>query len=106
MKKNYIRTSIIVLTQAILPIMTIFMITPWLLNQSPKLKAWQEFFNQNQSIFLIAHIVFYIALVGLWPKLVSRLKSEEANQQQIHLAMQVRWYFVAIFMFFEIILFI
>ena len=106
MLKNYLRSTIIVLLQAILPIIALIMATPWLINQSTRLKDWQGFFTQNQLVFLMAHFVFYILLVVLWPKLVSMLKSEETNQQQYHLAMQARWYFAAIFMFFELILFI
>ena len=106
MLKNYLRSTIIVMFQAILPIIALFMAAPWLMNQSTRLKNWQAFFNQNQWVFLMAHIVFYILLIGLWPKLVSTLKTKETNQQQLNLAMVVRWYFVAIFMFFEIILFI
>lgn len=106
MLKNYLRSTIIVLIQGILPIIALIMATPWLINQSTRLKGWQGFFNQNQLFFLIARIVFYILLIGLWPKLISMLKSEETNQQQLHIAMQARWYFIAIFMFFEIILFI
>lgn len=106
MKKNYLRSSIIVLTQTILPIVAILIASPWLINQSTRLIDWQIFFNQNHSIFLVAHIVFYIALIGLWPKLVSTLKSDETNQQQLRLALQARWYLVTLFMCIEFLLFI
>lgn len=106
MKKSLIRSTIIVLIRTILPIIALLIITPCLLNQSARLKYWQVFFNQNNTIFLEAHIVFYIILLGLWPKLVYTLKSAETNQQQLHLAMQARWYLVTIFMLIEVLLFI
>lgn len=106
MLKNYLRSTIIVLLQAILPIIALIMVTPWLLNQSNILKGWYVFFYQNQLVCLMTHFLFYILLIGLWPKLVSMLKSEETNQQQLNIAMQAHWYFVGIFIFFEIILFI
>lgn len=101
MKKSFIRSSIIVLIQAILPIIVLLIVSPWLINQSTSLKSWQAFFNQNHAFFLLAHIVFYIMLIWLWPKLVYTLQTERTNQQQLHLAMQARWYLVTIFMFIE-----
>ena len=106
MTKNYIRSSIIVLIQCILPIVVVLIVSPWLIHQSTQLTNWQTFFNQNHTLFLVAHIVFYIALISLWPRLVSTLKSDETNQQQLHIAMQARWYLLAIFLCIELTMFI
>lgn len=104
MKKGYIRLMIIVLIQTVLPIIGLFLITPLVMSQSSLLNRWQTFFSQEQTVFLSMHIVFYIALVGLWPKLIAVLKSEETTCQQIQLAMQVRWYLVAMFVISDIII--
>lgn len=61
MKKNLIRSSIIVLIQAILPIIALILITPWLIN-SQALNNLQDHLKANQPWFLIWHSLFYLGL--------------------------------------------
>ncbi len=106
MKKSLIRSSIIVLIQAILPIIALLLITPWLVSQATSLNEWPRFLKHNQYVFLIFHLLFYFLLIALWPKLVSAIQSNETNRQQLQLAMQARWYLLAVFLFIELIMFI
>ena len=104
MKKNYLRSIIIVLIQTLLPIIALFLLTPLLINQLSLFQDWLVFINKTHTLFLISHFLFYIMLIGLWPKLLTKLKHEETSLQQFQLAIQTRWYLVAIFMISEIII--
>ncbi len=103
MKKNYLRSSIIVLTQTILPILVLLVITPWLIRQTTSFSQWHTFLSNNHHLFLMMHIGFYIALILFWPKLVKTMKTQATTQQQLSLAKQARWYLVGIFLLIELI---
>ena len=59
--KNYIRSSIIVLIQTILPIIVLLIITPWLIN-SQTFNYLQDYLKANQPWFLIWHGQFLLGI--------------------------------------------
>lgn len=105
MIKHYIRSSIIVLIQTVLPIIALLAIAPWFIN-SNLLGRWQSTFTTIQPLFLVLHGVLYLALVLLWPRLISRLKNQhQLTKEQLNTALKARWYLLAIFVFIDILMF-
>lgn len=101
MIKHYIRSSIIVLIQTVLPIIALLMIAPWFIN-SNLLTRWQNTFTTMQPLFLVMHGVLYLSLVLLWPRLISRLQNQhQLTAEQLNTALNVRWYLLAIFVFID-----
>ncbi|WP_019215207.1 hypothetical protein [Legionella tunisiensis] len=101
MIKHYIRSSIIVLIQAILPIIGLLMIAPWIINTNI-LTRWQHTFANIQPLFLGLHGLLYLALILLWPKLVTRIQiNNQLSSEQLKTALKVRWYLLAIFLFID-----
>ncbi|HAT6977306.1 hypothetical protein [Legionella pneumophila] len=101
MIKHYIRSSIIVLIQTILPIIGLLMITPWVINTNI-LTRWQHTFSNIQPLFLGLHGLLYLALILLWPRLISRLQNQhQLSPEQLSTALKVRWYLLGIFVFID-----
>ncbi|HAT1868167.1 TPA: hypothetical protein JAZ42_02830 [Legionella pneumophila] len=101
MIKHYIRSSIIVLIQTILPIIGLLMITPWVINTN-LLTRWQHTFANIQPLFLGLHGLIYLALILLWPKLVTRIQlNNQLTSEQLNTALKARWYLLAIFLFID-----
>ncbi|MFO9572907.1 hypothetical protein SDB74_08435 [Legionella pneumophila serogroup 1] len=101
MIKHYIRSSIIVLIQTVLPIIALLAIAPWFINSNLPVR-WQSTFTTIQPFFLVLHGVLYLALVLLWPKLISRLQNQhQLTTEQLSTALNARWYLLAIFVFID-----
>ncbi|HAU3625192.1 TPA: hypothetical protein F7146_10295 [Legionella pneumophila] len=101
MIKHYIRSSIIVLIQTILPMIALLAIAPWFINGS-LLFRWQSTFATTQPLFLGLHGVFYLALILLWPRLISRLQNQhQLAPEQLNTALKARWYLLGIFVFID-----
>ncbi|HAT7932256.1 TPA: hypothetical protein GJ761_10635 [Legionella pneumophila] len=101
MIKHYIRSFIIVLIQAILPIIGLLIIAPWIINTNI-LTRWQHTFANIQPLFLGLHRLLYLALILLWPKLVTRIQiNNQLSSEQLKTALKVRWYLLAIFLFID-----
>lgn len=101
MIKHYIRSSIIVLIQTVLPIIALLAIAPWFIN-SNLLVLWQSTFSGIQPLFLLLHGVLYLALVLLWPKLISRIHNQhQLTAEQLSTVLNARWYLLAIFVFID-----
>ncbi|HAU0183196.1 TPA: hypothetical protein JBF20_03150 [Legionella pneumophila] len=101
MIKHYIRSSIIVLIQTVLPIIALLVIAPWFIN-SNLLTRWQNTFTTIQPLFLVLHGVNYLFLVLLWPRLISRLQNQhQLTAEQLSKALNARWYLLAIFVFID-----
>lgn len=101
MIKHYIRSSIIVLIQTILPIIALLAIAPWFIN-SNLLTRWQSTVTNIQPLFLGLHGALYLALVLLWPKLISRLQNQhQLTAEQLSTALNTRWYLLVIFVFID-----
>lgn len=98
MLKKYIRSTIIVIMQSILPILALFIITPLLL-QSNALNNVHKSLDGLNTWFLIFHGLFYFFLVLLWPKVVLRYRAQNhLNAEQIKIALNIRWYLLGIFL--------
>lgn len=104
MIKNYFRSTIIVLTQTILPIMALFLLAPWFISSSI-LGQWKQSLGSIQPLFLILHGVFYLGLALLWPKLVMRLQVQnQIAVEKVKTALNIRWYLLAIFLFIDVLM--
>ncbi|HFL2713413.1 TPA: hypothetical protein ACGWTM_000546 [Legionella pneumophila] len=104
MIKHYIRSTIIVLIQTILLIIALLAIAPWFINGN-LLTRWQSTFTTLQPLFLGLHGLLYLALVLLWPKLISRLQSQQQlTTEQLNTALKARWYLLGIFVFIDVLM--
>lgn len=104
MIKHYIRSSIIVLVQTVLPIITLLAIAPWFIN-SNLLTRWQSTFTTIQPLFLGLHGLLYLALVLLWPRLISCLQNHhQLTTEQLSTALKARWYLLGIFVFIDVLM--
>ncbi|HAU1838695.1 TPA: hypothetical protein RJX18_000191 [Legionella pneumophila] len=101
MIKHYIRSSIIVLIQTLLPIIALLAIAPWFINGN-LLTRWQSTFATIQPLFLGLHGLLYLALILLWPKLISLLQNQhQLTPEQLSSALKARWYLLGIFVFID-----
>ncbi|KTD63270.1 hypothetical protein Lsan_1388 [Legionella santicrucis] len=99
MIKNYIRSTIIVLVQILLPIMALLVLAPLFINtkvinhlQQPVFHPW----------FIVLHALFYLTLILLWPKVAQRLhKQNPINSEQLKTALKIRWYLLTLFLFID-----
>ena len=97
MRKKLMRSSIIVFIQAILPIIALLLITPWLIH-SQLLNKLHHFFIANQSWFLVWHGVFYLALFLSWPLLCIKMSQQhQLNDEKLNKVIHCRWYLIIIF---------
>ena len=104
MLKNYLRSTIIVLIQAILPIFAILLIIPWLFNHSSSLMQVQQL-TTMKPWFLIFHGLFYLAFILLWPKVIHRFQQQtELNSNQLNMAKNARWYLLATFVLIDLLM--
>ncbi|HAT9450108.1 TPA: hypothetical protein JBC47_03400 [Legionella pneumophila subsp. pneumophila] len=104
MIKHYIRSSIIVLIQTLLPIVALLALAPWFINGNI-LTRWQSTFATIQPLFLGLHGVFYLALILLWPRLISRLQNQhQLAPEQLNTALKARWYLLGIFVFIDVLM--
>ncbi|WP_133127679.1 hypothetical protein [Legionella nagasakiensis] len=105
MLKNYLRSTIIVLIQAILPIFAILLIIPWLFNHSSSLMQVQHQLTTMKPWFLIFHGVFYLAFILLWPKIIHRFQQQtELSSHQLNMAKSARWYLLATFILIDLLM--
>ncbi|KTC93570.1 hypothetical protein [Legionella cincinnatiensis] len=99
MIKNYMRSTIIVILQILLPITALLILAPLLINtkvinylQQPVFQPW----------FIVLRTLFYTSLILLWPKLVQRIhKQNPINTEQYKTALKVRWYLLVLFLFID-----
>ncbi|WP_133130242.1 hypothetical protein [Legionella yabuuchiae] len=103
MKKNYLRSTIIVTAQTIFPTLVLLIIGPWLLSQGSTLASWDSYLSKIKYTLFIMHGLFYFTFILLWPRLVTALKTQETTPRQIQLATQARWYLLCIFLLIDLI---
>lgn len=104
MIKNYIRSSIIVLIKAILPIIALLTLAPWIINTN-LFAYWRHAFANIQPSFLVLHGLLYLALILLWPKLIARKKIQnQPTPEELNIALKIRWYLLAIFLFIDVLM--
>lgn len=98
MSRPYLRSTIIVLTQTLLPIVALLLIGPCLL-QSQVIKQWQHQLSQLKPWFMALHVLFYLALIFVWPKIIKNLRSQNPlSDAQLNTAQAMRWYLLAVFL--------
>lgn len=96
MIKSYIRSTIIVIFQILLPITALLILAPLFINTKVINYLQQPVFQPG---FIGVHALFYLSLILLWPKLVQRLhKQNPINTEQFKTALKVRWYLLPIFL--------
>ncbi|HFT6662071.1 TPA: hypothetical protein ACGRM6_001344 [Legionella pneumophila] len=101
MIKHYIRSSIIVLIQTLLPIVALLALAPWFINGN-LLTRWQSTFATIQPLFLGLHGLLYLALILLWPRFISRIQNQhQLSPEQQSTALKARWYLLGIFVFID-----
>lgn len=101
MIKHYIRSSIIVLIQTLLPIVALLALAPWFINGN-LFTRWQSTFATIQPLFLGLHGLLYLALILLWPRLISRIQNQhQLSPEQLSTALKARWYLLGIFVFID-----
>lgn len=108
MPNKYLRTTIIVTAQCIVPAILLFIIAPALMNHSGQFNQAQTFFKVHQTILLTVHGLFYLSLCLLWPRFINLVVSRQHHQtdaHQINIALSARWYLLAAMVFFELLMF-
>ena len=106
MLNKIIRSTIIVTIQCTVPAMLLFIIAPQFINHTHQLNQARDFFNTYQIHLLLAHLCFYLTLLGLWPwliKLIITRTNSALNTTQIKTATSARWYLIAVMAFFELL---
>ena len=108
MPNKYLRSTIIVTIQCIVPAMLLFLIAPQLIHHSGELNQVQIFFKAHQGMLFIAHNLFYLSLFFLWPQVINLTvsrKNHAPDTNQIKIALSARWYLLAAMAFFELLIF-
>jgi hypothetical protein len=106
MLKKYIRPTIIVMIQVILPVVLLLLLAPQLVQFNYEFNLVQHFFISHQIGFLIAHCSFYLVLYWLWPRIISsyiKRTNNEITTEQIKSALNARWYLLAAMASFELL---
>lgn len=99
MIRNYIRSTITVIIQILLPIMVLLVLGPLFINTKVITHLQQPVFD---PWFIVLHGLFYLSFILFWPKLVYRLhKQNPINTEQLKTALKARWYLLATFLFID-----
>lgn len=102
MIKSYIRSTIIVIFQILLPITALLILAPLFINTKVINFLKQPVFH---PWFISLHTIFYLSLILLWPKLVHRIhKQPSINTEQFKTALKVRWYLLALFLVIDVLM--
>jgi len=105
MLKNYLRSTIIVLLQAILPIFAILLMVPWIFSHSSSLTQWQQQLTEWRHWFLILHALFYLAFFAFWPRIIFRFQQQnELTNKQLKAAINARWYLLVTFVLMDLLM--
>ncbi|HAT8866571.1 TPA: hypothetical protein OUZ96_000386 [Legionella pneumophila] len=97
---------IIGISKTVVPVVLILLLAPQLIRFTSELNSTSHFFQNHQIHFLILHGLFYLALYGCWPRLITVLINRchyEISDSQIKLALQARNYLLAALIFFELL---
>jgi len=108
MRNKFIRSTIIVLAQYVLPALLLLIITPQVMNHAGQLNQTQTFFKTHQAALLLAHGLFYLILFLLWPhviKLIISRRDHFPDSATIKTATSARWYLLAAMVLFELLIY-
>ena len=106
MLNKYLRSTIIVMIQGILPLLAIIILTLQLVIHVETFQQTELFLQTHRWSFFIGHSLFYLMFYFLWPVLVNRvLARQQLSIDFIHkqTAISARWYLLAIMAFFEVL---
>ncbi len=106
MLNKYIRSTIIVMIQVILPVVLLLLLAPQLLQFNHEFNQASHFFLTYKIGFLVTHITFYLALFGLWPRVISfyvQRSNTEIPTEHIQSALKAKWYLLVAMVFFELL---
>lgn len=104
MQNKYLRSTIIVTVQCILPALLLFIIAPLLINHTAGLIQLQRYIQDHQIALLLTHGLFYLTTFCIWPHFIKRIISRQndcPDTTRIKIATSARWYLVAAIVFFE-----
>lgn len=104
MRNNFVRSTIIIMIQIIVPVLLVLTLIPTLLSHTEQLHKIQQFFETWQSGFLFIHGLFYLILFLLWPRIVRQMASNELDEHQLKTALSARWYLVTSLILIEILI--
>lgn len=105
MLKKYLRSTIIVTIQVILPVGLLLLLAPQLLQFNQGFAQASHFFVLHKLGFLVSHIIFYLAFFWLWPKIIHfyiKSQTHEVTTEQMELAFKAKWYLLLAMAFFEL----
>lgn len=105
MLKKYLRSTIIVITQAILPITALFLLAPYLLQRTENLQKLQVFLSDWNLLFLSIHALFYCLIFFMWPAFIRHLcrrRQIKINASELKQAIDARCYLLSAFILLEL----
>ncbi len=107
MLKKYVRLTIIGITQAVLPITVLALLTPYLLERTENLQKLQVFLSDWNLLFLIGHALFFCLIFFIWPAFIrhlTRRRQIEINASELKQALSARWYLLSAFILLELLM--
>ena len=106
MLNKYLRSTIIVTVQAILPVALLLLLPPLLLQFNNEFNQANHFLLSHKMGFLIVHILLYIDLIYAWPIIINwyiKRQTHEINTEQFQSALRIKWYLLGAMAFFELL---
>ncbi len=91
---------------ALLTSFLLLSLAPILIRHTHELASIQVFLLKFKWLFLVSHGLFYIALYGLWPKLVLLVAKQQRvtpSSDQLKQAIQSRVFVIAVLLMFELL---
>ncbi|KTD56738.1 hypothetical protein Lsan_2898 [Legionella santicrucis] len=106
MRNKYLRSTIIVMIQLILPLFGFLLFASQLLDHPQLINQLALDLKSHQSLFFIMRILFYMAFYFIWPVLINHQLAQKqlsVEPWQKQTAISARWYLLAMMLFFEIL---
>ena len=106
MRNNYLRSTIIVMIQVILPLFVVIILASQLVVHAEILQHTAHFLQAHRWSFFIGHALFYLVFYFLWPVIVNNIMARQQvtiDSRQTQIAISARWYLLAIMAFCEIL---
>lgn len=108
MRNKYLRSTIIVTVQCIVPVLLLLVIAPLLINHVAELSRLQKFIEAHRVALLLTHGLFYLSIFCLWPHFIKytiSYHSDYPETNQIKIANSARWYLLAAIALFELLVY-
>jgi hypothetical protein len=106
MLNKYLRSTIIVTVQAVLPVVLLLLLAPVLLQFNNEFNQVNHFLLIHKTGFLLTHLILYIALIYVWPLIINwyiKRHAYEINSEQVQSALNIKWYLLGAMVFFELL---